>query len=170
MSKGQNSLSNQDLDLDDQDFDLQQHIRRYVRYWFLFPIFIAVALSTAFFYLQITQPVYSTKTSILIKDEEKGLGGAQGDMLSELSNQFGGNKLVENELEIIKSQTLMEQVIKELELDVAYTSKDGLRTVNLYKSSPVIVKPEIITQTGFEEPMIIHVEENGRFRFNDEDT
>ncbi len=67
----------------------------------------------------------------MIKDEKKGLGGSQGDMLSELSNQFGGNKLVENEVEILKSQTLMEQVVKDLSLDVAYTTKDGLRTVNL---------------------------------------
>jgi len=151
------------------DFNLQDYVRRYLRHWYLFPIFIALTLIAAFFYLQITQPVYSSRTSILIKDEKKGLGGSQGDILSELSNQFGGNKLVENELEILKSQTLMEQVVKDLALDVAYTGKDGLRTISLYNESPVIIKPEIITEFGLEEPLVVHMVDSTHFRFNDED-
>lgn len=162
-------MSKDFLEDEEQEFNLQDYIRRYLRYWYLFPIFFALTLTAAFFYLQIKQPVYSAKTSILIKDEKKGLGGSQGDILSELSNQFGGNKLVENELEILKSQTLMEQVVKDLSLDVAYTSKDGLRTVNLYQESPVIVKPEILTEQGLEEPLVIHMADSTHFTFNDED-
>lgn len=170
MKDNTSNTHSQDIfEEEEQDFSLSDYIRRYVRYWYLFPIFIALALTAAFFYLQITQPIYSTKTSILIKDENKGLSGAQGDILSELSSQFGGNKLVENELEIIKSQTLMEQTIKELNLDVSYTSKDGLRTVNLYKTSPVNVKAEVINPFGYREPMVIHVVDSTHFRFNDED-
>ncbi|OJV15901.1 MAG: capsular biosynthesis protein [Dyadobacter sp. 50-39] len=164
-----NTNSQEVFEAEEQDFSLSEYVRRYVRYWYLFPIFIALALTAAFFYLQVTQPIYSTRTSILIKDENKGLSGAQGDILSELSTQFGGNKLVENELEIIKSQTLMEQTIKELNLDVSYTSKDGLRTVNLYKTSPVNVKAEVINPLGYREPMIIHIVDSTHFRFNDED-
>lgn len=170
MKDSSSNTNSQDVfEEEEQDFSLSDYIRRYVRYWYLFPIFIAIALTAAFFYLQVTQPIYSTKTSILIKDENKGLSGAQGDILSELSSQFGGNKLVENELEIIKSQTLMEQTIKELNLDVSYTSKDGLRTVNLYKTSPVNVKAEVINPFGYREPMTIHVVDSTHFRFNDED-
>lgn len=152
-----------------QEFNLTDYVRRFLRYWYLFPVFLFMCLIGAFFYLQITPPVYSTKTSILIKDQNKGLSGAQGDILTELSSQFGGNKLVENELEIIKSQTLMEQVIKELNLDVAYKTKDGLRTINLYKTSPVIVKAEVVTPFAFQEPLIIHLVDSTHFRFNDED-
>lgn len=170
MKNNTSSTSSHDIfDEDGQEFNLNEYIRRYLRYWYLFPIFVFLCLTAAFFYLQTTQPIYSTRTSILIKDENKGLSGAQGDILSELSTQFGGNKLVENELEIIKSQTLMEQVIKELNLDVAYTSKDGLRTVNLYKRSPILVKAEVINPFGYQEPMVIHIEDSTHFRFNDED-
>lgn len=151
-----------------EEFNLQEYISRYVRYWYLFPIFLFVSLISAFFYLQIKQPVYSTKTSILIK-EEKSIGGSQGDILSEMSSQFGGNKTVENEMEVFKSQTLMEQVIKELQLDVAYTTKEGLRTVNLYKKSPVVLKAEVVTPYALEEPMVIHIKDKDHFTFNDED-
>lgn len=150
-----------------QEFNLNEYVARYFRYWYIFPVFILTALTVAFFYLQITPPVYSTKSSILIK-EEKTIGGTQGDILSEMSSEFGGNKVVENELEILKSQTLMEQVIKELHLDVSYTSKDGLRTVNLYQTSPVFVTAEVITPYGFEQPLAIHMVDSTHFRFNDE--
>ncbi|KQS30689.1 polysaccharide biosynthesis tyrosine autokinase [Dyadobacter sp. Leaf189] len=163
------SLGNDNFQDEEPEFNLKEYIVRYVRYWYLFPIFLAIALTAAFFYLQITQPIYNTRTSILIKDENKGLSGNQGDILSELSSQFGGNKLVENELEIIKSQTLMEQVIKELSLDVSYTSKNGLRTINLYKASPVVVKPEVITPFGLKKPLVIHIVDSTHFRFNDEE-
>ncbi len=154
---------------EEQSFDLNDYIRRYLRYWYLFPIFIVLTLTAAFFYLKITQPIYSTKTTLLIKDEKKGLGGSQGDILSELSTQFGGNKLVENELEIIKSQNLMEQVIKNLNLDVAYSAKEDLRTINLYKATPVTIKTEIVTEHGLQEPMFIHLTDSTHFRINDED-
>jgi len=169
MKENNSNALPQELPEEEPNFNLNDYIRRYYRYWYLFPVFIFLSLTIAFFYLQVTQPVYSTKTSILIKDENKGLSGSQGDILTELSSQFGGNKLVENELEIIKSQTLMEQVIKELYLDVDYTSKDGLRTVNLYKTSPVIVKAEVVTPFGYKQPMVIHMVDSTHFRFNDED-
>lgn len=151
---------------DEQNFNLQEYARRYLRYWYLFPLFIAICLVGAYFYLALSQPIYLSKASILIKDEKKGLGGAQGDMLSELSTQFGGNKLVENEVEILKSQTLMNQVIRDLGLEVSYTSREGLSTIDLYKKSPFLVKTELITEHALEEPLLIHLEDNSHFKLD----
>jgi len=166
-----NNNKNQGQDFfeeEEQNFDLNDYIRRYLRYWYFFPIFLALTVTGAYFYLKITQPIYSTKTTLLIKDEKKGLGGAQGDILSELSTQFGGNKIVENELEIIKSQNLMEQVIKELSLDVTYTGKEDLRTINLYKATPITITPEVITVFGMKEAMAIHMVDSIHYRINNE--
>ena len=154
---------------DEQEFNLQQYIRRYFRYWYLFPFFIAVCLTGAFFYLQLKQPIFSTKTTLMIKDEKKGLGGSSGDMLSELGGQFGGNKLVENEIEILKSQNLMEQVIKDLSLEVSYSTKVGLKTINLYAASPINITPEIITEYGYQEPMFITMVDSTHFQFTGEE-
>jgi capsular exopolysaccharide synthesis family protein len=153
---------------EEKEFSLNDYIRRLIRYWYLFPIFLFLFLTAAFFYLQISPPIYSTKTSILIK-EEKSLTGSQGDILTEMSSQFGGNKTVENEMEIFKSQSLIEQVVKELSLDVTYTTKDGLRTVDLYSTAPIKIKPEVITDFGYEEPLVVHMVDSTHFKFNDEE-
>jgi tyrosine-protein kinase Etk/Wzc len=163
--------TNHSIDLrndgDDEDFNLYDYVSKYFRYWYLFPFFLVLSLTAAFYYLQVTQPTYVTRTTILIKDQQKGLGQSQNDVLNELT-QFGGNKLVENETEVIRSLPLMEQVVKNLRLDLSYTAKDGLKTVNLYKQSPVILKPEIITDEGLEEPLIIHIKDDKHYTFNGE--
>lgn len=155
-------------DSEEQEFNLQEYIRRYLRYWYLFPIFIVGSLVLAYFYLQITQPIYLAKSILLIKDQKKGIGIGQNDMLAELS-QFSGNKLVENEIEILKSKTLMAQVIKDLGLDVSYSARNGLKTIDLYKKSPFIIKSEIITEFALEEPLLIHFEDSTHFRLNGDD-
>src|SRR5690606_29089398 len=82
---------------EEEDFNLAEYLRRYIRYWYLFPIFLAIVGLAAYYYLIVTPPVYSAETTLLIKDEKKGasMGGAS-EVLGELS-QFTGNKLLENE-------------------------------------------------------------------------
>ncbi len=154
-------------DPEEQDFNLQEYLRRYLRYWYLFPLFVGLTLTAAFFYLQIAQPVYQSTATLLIKDEKKGVGGSTTDMLEELT-QFSGNKLVENEMEILQSYTLMSQVIDELGLQVGYETRDGLGTRDLYKQSPVLIEPKVLTEHAYQEPLIIHLEEGNQFRLNSE--
>ncbi len=106
-------------EMEEPEFDLQEYLRRYLRYWYLFPIFVGLALTAAYFYLQVTQPVYNTSATLLIKDEKKGMGAGGNEMLEELA-QFSGSKLVENEIEVLSSLTLIAQVVENLGLGVAY--------------------------------------------------
>lgn len=148
-------------------FDLRSHITSYVRYWYLFPIIMALSLTAAFFFLQVKQPIYVAKAKLLIKDEQKGL--TKGEDIIEEMTQFGGNKLLENEIEILLSQTLMEQTARELELDVAFEAKDGLKTIDLYKTSPVVVSAELISEFAIKNPMVIHLIDSLHFSINDEE-
>lgn len=152
----------------DEDFDLQGYIRRYLRFWYLFPLFLVLSLTVAFFYLQLTQPEYVSQTSLMIKDEKKGLGGQDGTIIEEMA-QFSGNKLVENEIEILKSKMLLGQVVKELNLDVSFTTRDGLKTIDLYGVSPVVVKADIVSEYALENPMMIHLVDKEHYRINDEE-
>lgn len=153
---------------EEETFNPQEYIRRYIRYWYLFPLSFAIAITAAFFYLQTTQPVYVSKATILIKDDKKGLaGGSESDIIEKLA-KFGGNKIVENEIEILKSQTLMGQVIKDLRLDVAYSTKDGLKTVDLYKQSPIKLKAEIVTADALTTPLVIHLLDSTHFTVNEQ--
>ncbi len=155
------------IEVEETDFNIQEYVRRYLRYWYLFPVFLLIALVAAYFYLQTTQPVYSTTATLLIKDEKKGMGGGTEDVLAELG-QFSGNKILENEIEVLSSLTLMAQVVENLGLNVAYDAEDGLHTLELYKATNVVVRPDVLTAFAYTEPLLIHVQDKDHFRFNEE--
>lgn len=47
---------------------------------------------------------------------------------------------MDNEVLVFKSKRLMSAVAERLNLDISYTVKEGLRTVELYTQSPVAVQ------------------------------
>lgn len=149
-------------------FDLKGYLFRYLKYWYLFPVFLGLAMLCAFFYLRTTQPIYQAKAKILIKDKKRGLG-AQSEILQDLG-QFGGNNLVENEIEVLRSFSIMEKVAADLELDINYASEDGLRTATLYKKSPVLIVADTLYEEAYLTPLIVHVVDSLHYRIGDYQT
>ena len=126
-----------------QSTDLKSTINRYLYHWPLFILGLALALTAAFIYLQIAKPVYEIKATLLIKDEKKTPD--QQSALHEI-DLVNSSKIIENEIEILKSKQLISQVIQDLQLGTNYQKKDGLSSQDLYKSSPV--KLTLLNSTG----------------------
>lgn len=152
----------------EEEFNLGEYLQRYLRYWYLFPFFLALAAIGAWYYFQVTQPVYKSTASLLIKDEKKGVRTGADDILSELSS-FSGNKLVENEIEILRSRNLMEQVVKDLKLEVSYSMSSGLKTIDLYKKSPFRVVTEVVNENAYENSMAIERVDNDLYTIPQDD-
>ncbi|MFD2514331.1 GumC family protein [Pontibacter locisalis] len=127
---------------EEETIDLAEILYKYLVHWKWFVISFVLALGAGFLYLKTQAPIYSINSSVLIKDDKKGLG--QDDMLKQL-NIFSGTKVVDNEIDILKSYTLMEQVVTDLNLPVHYYKSEQLKNIELYGvSSPVkvtVVKP-----------------------------
>ena len=110
---------------------------RYYPYWPLFLVLSILMLALAWGYLKITPPVYESTATILIKDEKKGV---ENSAAIESLNIYTSKKIVENEIEVIRSKTLMQETVEKLNLsapvyeELLFSSKDA------YTSSPVIVE------------------------------
>jgi capsular exopolysaccharide synthesis family protein len=110
-------------------------------------------------YLFLTTPQYRVQASILIKDDKKmGSGAGAGISMLEELDLFSSKKVVENEIEILRSYTLMEEVVKDLNLQVSYMVRDGLRKKELYDNSPVKVEVISPTEILYEEPLLLQFE------------
>lgn len=121
-----------------KDSNLISFIRfRFVPYWPLFALLLFVAAAGAFLYVKWAPPVYQAKADLLIKDENKGSG--DGRVLESL-NVFSTKKIVEDEIEVLQSQTLMREVVRNLDLYAPITTKGRFKTYPAYTSSPVIVE------------------------------
>jgi capsular exopolysaccharide synthesis family protein len=110
---------------------------KYLPYWPIFIAFLILSLFAAWFYLRITAPKYEISASIMIKDEKKG--SAEGETINSL-DQLSRKKIVENEIEIFRSRTLMYQVVNNLNLYASLFEEDKLIPKSAYTTSPVIVE------------------------------
>jgi tyrosine-protein kinase Etk/Wzc len=151
----------------EEDFNLRLFLLKYLRYWYWFFIALALALGIAFLYLQYTVPIYKVTASLLIKDEKKGMTGGN-EMLKEL-DLFNGSKIVENEMEVLKSRALMEKVVDDLNLTVSYYKEGNLRDSELFNQSPVSLNYTQLQDPAYKDAMYIRTLDAQHYELLDQD-
>jgi len=151
----------------EEDFNLKLFLLKYLRYWYWFVIALAVAFGAAFFYLQYTVPIYKVTASLLIKDEKKGMTGGN-EMLKEL-DLFNGSKIVENEMEVLKSRALMEKVVDDLNLTVSYFTEGSLRDTELFNQSPITVNYTQLQTPAYTNPLYVRTLDAQHYELLDQD-
>lgn len=134
---------------EENSFNLYEIIFKYLVYWPWFVASVLVCLVLAFVYLRYQAPVYNVTASVLIKEDEsrnRSMGAASGAL--EALQSMGGFSMsnnFDNEVEILKSRTLIKKVITNLGLYISTGEKRffGYNTP-LYKTSPleVYMSPE----------------------------
>ncbi|RZL50970.1 MAG: polysaccharide biosynthesis tyrosine autokinase [Pedobacter sp.] len=117
-----------------QPINLRSALLKYLYHWPLFLLGLCLTFAIAFYYLKFTNPTYEVKAVIAVKDVKKTT--EERSALKELE-QSSQAKIAENEVEIISSRKLITQVVNQLQLETSYTTKDGLKTIDLYKKSPI---------------------------------
>lgn len=145
--------------------DLKNLIKPYLKrwYWFLIGFFTLVVLG--YIYIKFTAPVYKIQSAVLIKDAKK-MPSASGEVgiLSSLGGFGGmGTNSIENELEIFKSRKIIEDVVKDLKIQVPIYSRERYYNVELYNESTpynIFVINEKPDQELPKKPINISVEGN----------
>ena len=110
---------------------------KYFPYWPGFILLIGIAAGSAWLYLRFNPPVYESTATLLIKDEKKGT--ADSKMMESL-NLLSTKKIIENEIQVIKSKALMRQVIHELQLYAPIFADGNWKDLSAYTTSPVTIE------------------------------
>ncbi|CEN40958.1 GumC family protein [Capnocytophaga cynodegmi] len=139
------------------NFNFMEQITPYVSRWKWFLAGGFLALLVAFLYLRYATPLYKASTTIMLKDENKGGTVNEFSILSDLN--IGVKDNVENEVEVLRSRTLSEKVVKKLNLNVSYFPL-GKKKPDLYKESPVNITLEKIAGR-FDKEMPLNLEVKG---------
>ena len=121
---------------DDQSIDIKNLIFTCLNHWYLFAIFVIVALAIGFVVNRYKTNVYQAAGTVLIKDDRSTF-----DPTAIMTNMSYNNmQNVENEMAIIKSYSLTERVVKKMNLEVTYMAKGRIATSEMYKSAPFDVE------------------------------
>lgn len=144
---------------------------KYLRFLPLITLSVAVALFGAFIYLRYATRIYSAGGSMLIKNDQGKSADRADDIL------FGPSRVqnIQNEIEVLKSQPLMQRVVKKLDLCFSYTAKGKIKDLNIYKSSPFTAEAFEITDSSrgfalnvkFTGPDQFKINNEGSFNFNE---
>lgn len=110
-------------------------VSRYLYYWPLFLLCIISSLAVAYVYLHYAKPEYIVKAKLLIKAEKSSPNSESS--LNEIIKPYQTGKSVEDEIEILKSRSVIQQVVKDLELWTNYEEKGKIVSEDLYGQSPV---------------------------------
>ena len=135
-------LTNEKLrEADDKEIDIQELLFKYLIHWPWFVGAVIVCLIAAYVYLYIATPVYNISATVLIKDDKKGGNSNNVAGLDELglSGLITSSQSIDNEIEVLRSKTLVKEVVNYLNLYVTYQDDDQIPSKELYKNSPVQV-------------------------------
>ena len=121
-----------------QAFSLQDMVSMVLKNWYWFVISVVLFLFVGVLYIMKTSPVYKREATIMVKDSRKGSGANEMAIFGELAG-LSTRRNVDNELFVLQARRLMVDVVDRLGLTVSYTTRSGLRTVDLYRRSPIEV-------------------------------
>jgi capsular exopolysaccharide synthesis family protein len=131
------TLRSQLISMNDNEQDrpnAKETAMKYVAYipWFI--MFLLLFVGITLVYLRYKVPVYNNSIKILVKDDSKKSGS---DLSSQLLSQLvlNGKSNLANEVEIVRSRSIMEKVVRNLGLNTLYYSKGNVREEEVYDTS-----------------------------------
>lgn len=156
------------LNSEQPDKDLKRILLQYIRYWYLFLIGAVIGLGTAFLYLRyysISQ--YIVSSTMLIKDDKNGQGLSSADAFNDL-NTFKSTKNIDNEIEVLKSESIMERVVKELDLFTSYYIEGRVIDKEIYGTGvPIRILKNKLDSTAAGQVFVIYLSGNNLFILKD---
>ena len=143
----------------EENIDVKELLFKYLIHWPWFVGAVVACLIAAWVYLYMSTPVYNISATVLIKDDKKG--GSAG-MLSGLESlgldgMVSSSQNIDNEIEVLRSKTIVKEVVEDLGLYISYTDEDEFPSKNMYKASPVQVSLTPQEADLLEKPMIVEM-------------
>jgi uncharacterized protein involved in exopolysaccharide biosynthesis len=121
------------------EINIRQIIHKYTRYWKYFLLSPIVFITIGFIYLRYQEPEYFANARILVKDEKSGQSMLNQESIFKELGIFSGESNISNEIEMLKSRSLMISVVKSLNANIFYYSFGRPIFHERYKDSPISV-------------------------------
>ena len=126
MATKPRNTRNEQINLVDLFFYLLNH-------WYWFLICAAIALGYAWYKYSKSPLVYKSNVTVVIKDPSNTTRSVRMDSYSNIINSVD----MTNEMLQLRSKSMMEEVVRSLDADVNYQVHERLRSIELYRNSPV---------------------------------
>ncbi|MFV8345391.1 GumC family protein [Flavobacterium sp. ZB4P13] len=123
----------------ENDYPLKSFLEKYLTHWKWFAISASISLFLVFLYLRYTTPQYQATTTILVNEEKKSKIETEMSAFADLGLSSGLKSNVDNEIEILKSRTLVKRVVKKLNLNTSFLVEGRVVDREIYGKTPIEV-------------------------------
>lgn len=129
--------------------EVRQSIDLFLSHWKILALCVIISIALGYSYLRYATPQYSASATIKIRDEKQSqkLPGFE-DMASSGLFSNGMDKL-KDEIELLKSKTLLKNVVKKLKLNIRCFADGSIKEREIYNNPPIEL-------SFFQSDSIIH--------------
>lgn len=151
------------------DINIKELAYSYLKYWYWFVLSFIIFTAFAYVSLRYSHPLYDISSTIVISQEDNlsdaGLSAFKDLGLEQPQDQ------IENEIQILRSKTLITQVITKLKLNILYFYEGRVLDIEEYDNPVVTINFLVPDATLYQQSgaFNVRVESLNSFSFIDED-
>ena len=148
------------------EISLREYFSACGKKWIWFALSFVLCVSVAFLYAKTRVREYNATAYILIKSSENSGASSAAAMFSDMGFVNNNPSAVENEIYVVKSTQLMDNVVEDLHLTNLYFVEKGLRKVNIYRQNPIeVISPVQMKTTERPKEMVVRMIDENEFEF-----
>ena len=111
-------------------------VYKYIVFLPLFIVSVSIAMTVAYINIRYKVPIYSSSISLLIKDDRSSRGGGE-DLILENLTTYKKRTNLSNEIELIKSTSMIGRVVRILNLNWSYYNEGNIKRIELYGNTSI---------------------------------
>ncbi|WP_345955881.1 polysaccharide biosynthesis tyrosine autokinase [Mucilaginibacter sp. PAMB04168] len=120
--------------------DIKQIIAKVIYNWVWFVSSIILCLALSVVYAYFASPSWLVSSKIIVKDDKSSAQGALGGSLGGgVGSLFSVKSSADNEIQILKSRTIMQKAVDAMQLNVRIFVKDGFKSKEIFEEAPFTV-------------------------------
>jgi capsular exopolysaccharide synthesis family protein len=131
---------------------------KYLSHWKYILVSLVLSLSFAVIYLKFTQQSFKTTSSLIVKDGSKNEISDQLSAFEGLGLNLGNaSSSVENEIQLLKSRSLISKVVQVLKLNVNYHDLNTVNNKELFSEKPINITFLNGDSTAYQKTGLIEI-------------
>ncbi|GAA4278920.1 GumC family protein [Aquimarina mytili] len=150
-------------------FNLRDQIIKYLKKWYWFALSVTIFVALAYLKVRYTIPQYNISSTIMISQDDN-ISESELAAFKDLGLVNNTQSTISNEVQIIKSRTLITNVVNNLKLNVRYFSEGRILEIENYPKSLVEINFLSHDSIVHTKSRVFHVriDSNTSFSFLDE--
>jgi hypothetical protein len=161
MENNSENIQGQQTNFSENSLNFKMILGKFMAFLPFFILSIIISLVIAFLVNRYATPRYALKATLLIKDKSRGaFDGAESFLQG--SSLLMQSKNIENEIGILKSRSLVEKTLENLNFTVSYFGEGNIKKTEIYENPPFIVEIDTNHFQTYDLPIFVTFKENNQ--------